>query len=311
MKQATGLWSTLVNTRWGNSKPHLTSFVAAVLLAASPVLAQDVLVIENDKVGIGTSNPSSVLTVKGSGTDHYFTLLAPNNSLAFEVQRSGNNIITADAPGYYWVETDAGGQFWGTMGGAGEYRVRDLTAGTFPLRIEKTAPTNALFIQGTGRIGLGTTTPATRLEIEDTSTEGAVLRLEDSNAFCDLDPDPGELTVSCVSDIRLKRNVRKAALAKLLQEIVTIELFEYEMLRTDESTVGPVAQHLQATHPQRVTEAEDGTLMVNLPSSSELIGAIQELHRLFSAQEAALQQQEELIAGLQERLAGLGLANRE
>jgi len=52
-------------------------------------------------------------------------------------------------------------------GGANKLFVEDLTAGTVPFLIKGGTPTNALYVDSTGRIGLGTSTPAKNLTISD------------------------------------------------------------------------------------------------------------------------------------------------
>ncbi|HKS23845.1 MAG TPA: tail fiber domain-containing protein [Thermoanaerobaculia bacterium] len=52
-------------------------------------------------------------------------------------------------------------------GGLNKLFVEDLTAGTVPFLIEGATPTNALYVDSTGRIGMGTSTPAKNLTISD------------------------------------------------------------------------------------------------------------------------------------------------
>jgi hypothetical protein len=52
-------------------------------------------------------------------------------------------------------------------GGANKFFVEDLTAATVPLLIEGGTPTNALYLDSTGRIGMGTSTPGRNLSISD------------------------------------------------------------------------------------------------------------------------------------------------
>jgi len=52
-------------------------------------------------------------------------------------------------------------------GGLNKLFVEDLTAGTSPFVIEGATPTNALYVDSTGRIGMGTSTPAKNLTISD------------------------------------------------------------------------------------------------------------------------------------------------
>jgi hypothetical protein len=52
-------------------------------------------------------------------------------------------------------------------GGMNKFFVEDLTAATVPLLIEGGTPNNALYLDSTGHIGLGTSTPAKNLTISD------------------------------------------------------------------------------------------------------------------------------------------------
>ena len=63
-------------------------------------------------------------------------------------------------------------------GGANKFFVEDLTAATVPFLIEGGTPTNALYVDSTGRIGLGTSTPAKNLSISDSISP--TIRMEQS-----------------------------------------------------------------------------------------------------------------------------------
>ena len=52
-------------------------------------------------------------------------------------------------------------------GGLNKFFVEDLTAATVPFLIEGATPSNALYVDSTGHIGLGTSTPAKNLTIDD------------------------------------------------------------------------------------------------------------------------------------------------
>jgi len=133
---------------------------------------------------------------------------------------------------------------------------------------------------GSGDVGVGTASPGLRLEVENAATAGAVMRLQGSDATCDLDPQTGDLVWSCSSDLRLKDDVSPADTAALLNELVGLDLYDYRVISTDERRVGFIAQRVQENHPERVTADENGTLMVQQPATTELLGAIQELHKL-------------------------------
>ncbi len=53
-------------------------------------------------------------------------------------------------------------------GGADRFSLEDLTAGTTPMTLRGGAPSNSLFVDGVGNVGLGTATPETRLHLRST-----------------------------------------------------------------------------------------------------------------------------------------------
>jgi hypothetical protein len=85
-------------------------------------------------------------------------LKANNTRLKFEDTSTSVGFPTTD-----W-QLSANDTF---SGGLNKFFVEDLTAATVPLLIEGGTPTNALYLDSTGRIGLGTSTPARNLSISD------------------------------------------------------------------------------------------------------------------------------------------------
>ena len=65
-----------------------------------------------------------------------------------------------------------------TAGGANKFFVEDLTAGTVPLLIEAATPNNTLYLDSTGRVGIGTSTPGRNLAIADPVS--SIIRMEQS-----------------------------------------------------------------------------------------------------------------------------------
>jgi len=65
-----------------------------------------------------------------------------------------------------------------TSGGANKFFVEDLTAATVPLLIEGGTPSNTLYLDSTGRVGIRTTTPARDLTIANPNSTG--IRMEQS-----------------------------------------------------------------------------------------------------------------------------------
>jgi len=79
-----------------------------------------------------------------------------NTRLKWEDTSSSVGFATTD-----W-QLSAGDTF---SGGAEKFFLEDLTAGTVPVLIEGNSPTNALYVDSTGRIGFRTSTPARDLHI--------------------------------------------------------------------------------------------------------------------------------------------------
>lgn len=83
-------------------------------------------------------------------------LKANNTRLKFEDTSTSAGFPTTD-----W-QLSANDTF---SGGLNKFYIEDLTAATVPFLIEGGTPTNALYVDSTGRVGLGTSTPARDLTI--------------------------------------------------------------------------------------------------------------------------------------------------
>lgn len=112
----------------------------------------------NQRVGIGFSSPAESLHSRvATGTNH------------IKVESLGANAIAGIV-----MQNDA--QTWrsgvfGTLGDA--WTVNDVNAGLTPIVCEVTAPSNSMRIKSDGKVGLGTSAPATRLDVAgDINTRG-------------------------------------------------------------------------------------------------------------------------------------------
>ncbi|MEA2413495.1 MAG: hypothetical protein QOI58_152, partial [Thermoanaerobaculia bacterium] len=65
-------------------------------------------------------------------------------------------------------------------GGANKFSVEDITAATVPMTITGSAPTNSIFVDSTGRLGLRTATPV--LDIHVATSNTPAMRLEQNNS---------------------------------------------------------------------------------------------------------------------------------
>jgi len=105
------------------------------------------------KVGIGIQNPAKELDVSGDAK-----VLG-----TLTVETANNNIRLLDS-------NDNTVNF--SVGVNGRFQVRDVAAGTNIFQIEKGAASNSLYIDSSGKVGVGTTSPGGKLDIAYTGTGG-------------------------------------------------------------------------------------------------------------------------------------------
>jgi hypothetical protein len=93
-----------------------------------------------ESLGIGNSSPSASYSIDA----------------AKGIRSSG------DSPNFTLQETDASNQTWLMASYGGKFAIRDTTvAGTaYPFQIEAATPSNTLYLDSTGSVGIGTSTPA-------------------------------------------------------------------------------------------------------------------------------------------------------
>ena len=103
------------------------SIVAAFLLAATPVLAQGTMFVTDNKVGIGTDTPDAKLDIE--------------DSTQFVSVRFTNTNVSA---GTTWEWSAGGG------GGGPRFFVKNITAGTTPVKIDADAIHNLFRVGVTG-----------------------------------------------------------------------------------------------------------------------------------------------------------------
>jgi len=62
------------------------------------------------------------------------------------------------------------------------FRIEDADAGTAPFTIEGNAPDHSLYVRNNGNLGLGTSTPATRLDVKASGSGQVAARLQNTSA---------------------------------------------------------------------------------------------------------------------------------
>ena len=89
------------------------------------------------------------------------------------------HVATGNTPALRLEQTSAGGftaQTWDIAGNEANFFVRDVTGGSrLPFRIRPGAPTSSIDIAATGKVGIGTASPDSRVTVKSLATNGTVL----------------------------------------------------------------------------------------------------------------------------------------
>jgi hypothetical protein len=128
-----------------------------VFLVEAGAPASSLFVENTGDVGLGTSNPVSDLHI------------ARGDTPTLRLEQNGSSGFTP--------------QTWDIAGNEANFFIRDATSGSrLVFRIEPGAGTNALFVEDTNDIGLGTNTPDENIHMVDSSGAFFGMRYEDTSA---------------------------------------------------------------------------------------------------------------------------------
>jgi hypothetical protein len=134
------------------------------LSAADQVILDDLIVDGSICVGFDCVNGESF------GFD---TLKLKENNLRIKFDDTSNS---GSFPNNDWQLTANDS----SNGGANKFSIDDITGGRTPFTIEASAPSNSLYVDDGGRVGLGTSTPVVELHVVDGDTP--TLRLEQNGS---------------------------------------------------------------------------------------------------------------------------------
>jgi len=143
----------------------------------------------------GGANKFSIEDITGSKVPFTITAGAPTNSMF--VASSGKvgfgnsspvlnlHVTATDTPAIRQEQTNGGGftaQTWDIGANEANWFVRDVTGGSrLPLRIRPGAPTSSVDISASGNVGVGTASPAVRLDVVGSGNQDARVTSSDSN----------------------------------------------------------------------------------------------------------------------------------
>ena len=126
----------------------------SLALRAQEVVNDDLIVIGRECVGVDC-------IATGEGGLDIIKMKHNNTKLLFD-----DTSTSAGFPSTDWRLTANDS----SMGGVNRFSIEDATAFTVPFTIRGAAPSNSLFVSNVGRVGMGTSTPDSRLDVEASST---------------------------------------------------------------------------------------------------------------------------------------------
>ena len=129
-----------------------------------------------------------------------------------------------------------------------------------------------------GYFGIGTSNPLTPLHV-DINAAVAVATFENSTGNCSITPTTSSL--SCSSDIRLKRNIENILGLTALNKIIQLQAKTYEWKGGDNTRhIGFIAQEAEKIVPELVTEDAKGYKQISYSGFVPLLSeAIKEVHQ--------------------------------
>jgi hypothetical protein len=140
-----------------------------------------------DQGSTGNSETGTIVLQVNAGAPANSVKVASNGKVGFRTATPvlDLHITTSDTPAHRLEQTNAGGftaQTWDIAGNEANFFVRDVTGGSrLPFRIRPGAPTSSVDISASGNVGIGTASPAARLDVESSTVDVEIARLFNSS----------------------------------------------------------------------------------------------------------------------------------
>jgi len=156
----------------------VTRWIAAVCVAAgfctlAPRVLADHVILDDLIVDGSACVGQDCVNGESFGFD---TLRLKENNLRIKFQDTSN---TASFPSNDWQITANES----SNGGKNKFSIDDIDGGRTPFTVEAGAPTNSLYVESSGEIGLGTSTPVVEIHVKEGDTPTLRLEQDGSSGF--------------------------------------------------------------------------------------------------------------------------------
>jgi prepilin-type N-terminal cleavage/methylation domain-containing protein len=262
-----GIWTTSPGSRLSVSGG--VSIGSTYAGTAAPV---DGLIVQGN-VGIGTTTPSVSLHVATGDT-----ILGGSNLILGRIgggsptirPANGNIIIDNWGVGYGVYLRGGTGIFFQNSGGSPEY----------------------MRITSTGNVGIGTTTPAYKLDVfGDIRTTGCLVY-------------NGGTLGTCASDIRLKDNIMNLTFDNAIEKVIKLQPKKFVFKQDPNHEMhGLIAQEVEEFAPELITTDQNGYKQIKYGDIQWLmLQTIQEQQKTIENQQKLIESQQKQIDGLKHRI---------
>ncbi len=181
-------------------------------------------------------------------------------------------------------------QVWDVGGNEANFFIRDVTGGSrLPLQIKPGAATGSLFISAASNVGIGTSSPSAKLDVNGNAHINGNLQVE------------GNLVE--YSDVNAKENLTPLDRADLLDRLMEIPIigWNYKADRAAVRHIGPTAQSFYSAFGL----GQDNRHIAPLDTNGVALAAIQELHSQAQLKDAYISSLEQRVTDLEGSLEAL------